>query len=230
MREGVVFRRQSESPSGGYPRAVARIRWLVDEGPVPPPPWNPHPQRHPIRLTLRKALSGEADWTELLAHYDAQADDWQIWSESIPHYFGAVRRGLQFLGPVSGTTLLELCSGSNPIPASIATGAFRVALDASFPMLSRSRSSQPRVCGNADSLPFGSASVTCIVSLNGYFDARECVRVLVPDGWALVCWTFGPWTPMYRTWESVLDDFPPGWALDRGRGPWGEFGILRRRN
>jgi hypothetical protein len=145
----------------------------------------------------------------------------------MPLYFESARRAMSLVEIDATATTLELCSGSSPIPTSLLNGSFRVLLDASWSMLDATDSLAPRVCANAVALPFASSCFTCVLSLNGFIHPSECTRVLSLGGFIVVCWAFGSWTPMYRPWSELMAAFPPGWRLQRGRGPWGEFGIIR---
>ena len=206
---------------------MAASEWLVDEGLAPRTQWVNQSHDHPIRVALQRVTSGECQWQALVSHYDEQALDWETWTRSTPTYFEAVRRGLALVDIGFPSLVLEVCSGSAPVPRELLDGSSHVCLDASDEMLRAMSPVETRVCANVESLPFADGTFACVLSVNGYVDVLECVRVLSENGVLIVAWTFGSWTPMYRSWDEILRDLPDGCQLDLGRGTWGEFGVVR---
>lgn len=204
------------------------VTWTLDEGSPPAPSWLLDRESHPVVRALGLLRTGSTDWSTIISEYQAQSQEWLSWTASVPGYFTPIERACEFVDIPGPSEIVELCSGSSPVPNSILPLSKRTLIDGSEKMLKAADPSTHRVCAMVDALPLRSGCAALVIVLNGTLHIDECNRILSDQGCIVIGWTFGEYTPMYQSWAHLLSRVPDDWTVALGRGKWGEFGILCR--
>lgn len=196
------------------------------EIPNAPPP-ELHASTHRSRLALERVLADPADdkaWAKLAAAYDEMAPEWTEWAQTQPWYAAPVTAGLAYARPVAW--LAEIGCGTGQATEVLSrVGPPVVATDVNLSMLGGAPE-LPHVryvAADVRGLPFRTASVPLLVSLNGVPDLAEFTRVLGPGGQLLWCSSFGAGTPLHVPPDRLADMLGPHWTTEAGHAGHGDW-------